>query len=321
MFVFLKIRLSIINTGVLVVVWKEREIKIKFWSRCRKSRPQEAREHLQRASLQEVKIRYVVINVSKIFSSPSSPSNTSASGWDETQWSAHLASVRGTAERTTPRLRGAWGAENVNIQQDTMLKRVQFRIARDVPLEELHKLNTEMCRNVVIPSFLTACELMQEASHVPCLVSFRSTNYVEPEDRTHDDEYSGVDQAEEKPLSEDIQSFIKRNAVFIGKKVHGCTAYARVIDYENAKSSLLIFQKSEKSVWDLVIEAPEDSLYAGGIFFAEIRFNKENSYYTPNLKFKTLLLHPSLSGNGEVRIFWVVQPTVTCRNCSTTCVD
>uniref|UniRef100_A0A8R1DZE7 UBC core domain-containing protein n=2 Tax=Caenorhabditis japonica TaxID=281687 RepID=A0A8R1DZE7_CAEJA len=148
-------------------------------------------------------------------------------------------------------------------------------IPKGFPIENLDQLLVDSCRNVIIPTNVSAEDLIKEAMRTDDLVSFRSTNFVEPDDKSQD--YQLFD--------DDSNGFIRRNAAeFINETVYGCTSFER---------------SSDPTIWDVVIEAPAGSIYEGSTFFVEILFNKAKPHFVPAVKFKTLMFHPSLGKNGD----------------------
>jgi len=54
--------------------------------------------------------------------------------------------------------------------------------------------------------------------------------------------------------------------------------------------------------WSIMIMGPEDSMYEGGIFKANLIFSDEYPIMPPKLKFKTSVWHPNIGENGDVCI-------------------
>ena len=45
---------------------------------------------------------------------------------------------------------------------------------------------------------------------------------------------------------------------------------------------------------------PEDSLYAGGVYFIEVNFPQDYPFKQPKIKFATKIYHPQIFETGEI---------------------
>ncbi|GJM86671.1 hypothetical protein PR202_ga02552 [Eleusine coracana subsp. coracana] len=52
--------------------------------------------------------------------------------------------------------------------------------------------------------------------------------------------------------------------------------------------------------WEVVIDGPEDSPYAGGTFTLDVQFPWEHPYKPPRVTFKTKIYHPNINSEGQM---------------------
>ena len=67
-------------------------------------------------------------------------------------------------------------------------------------------------------------------------------------------------------------------------------------------------------LWNIVFEGPEDSLYEGGYFKAQLKFPDDYPNNPPSMTFKTKMWHPNIHSDGKVCISILHPPGVDAMN-------
>ena len=73
-------------------------------------------------------------------------------------------------------------------------------------------------------------------------------------------------------------------------------------DRDDISASIGLENDDDLFVWNVVFEGPEDSLYEGGYFKAQLKFPNDYPNNPPNMIFKTKMWHPNIYPDGKVCI-------------------
>lgn len=67
-------------------------------------------------------------------------------------------------------------------------------------------------------------------------------------------------------------------------------------------ASIGLEKEDDLFLWNIMFEGPEDTLYEGGYFKAQMRFPADYPMSPPKMQFKTKMWHPNIHDNGDVCI-------------------
>ena len=59
--------------------------------------------------------------------------------------------------------------------------------------------------------------------------------------------------------------------------------------------------------WEIILTAPEDSDYKGGIYKVEAEFLKDYPLVNPKFKFKTKIFHCNVDDDGNLKVNWLLK--------------
>ena len=71
---------------------------------------------------------------------------------------------------------------------------------------------------------------------------------------------------------------------------------------DDLNASIGLENEDNLFLWNIVFEGPEDSLYEGGYFKAQLQFPEDYPNNPPSMTFKTKMWHPNIHSDGKVCI-------------------
>lgn len=71
---------------------------------------------------------------------------------------------------------------------------------------------------------------------------------------------------------------------------------------DDISASIGLENDDDLFLWNIVFEGPEDTLYEGGYFKAQLKFPDDYPNNPPNMIFKTKMWHPNIYPDGKVCI-------------------
>ena len=99
------------------------------------------------------------------------------------------------------------------------------------------------------------------------------------------------------------------------------TTYFILVDIQKAddlNASIGLENDDNLFLWNIVFEGPEDSLYEGGYFKAQLQFPEDYPNNPPSMTFKTKMWHPNIHTDGKVCISILHPPGVDQMNAQET---
>uniref|UniRef100_A0A1I7U605 UBIQUITIN_CONJUGAT_2 domain-containing protein n=1 Tax=Caenorhabditis tropicalis TaxID=1561998 RepID=A0A1I7U605_9PELO len=165
-------------------------------------------------------------------------------------------------------------------------------VPKTVPIDRLHEYHVDDTKNVILPTNISSDLLMAEAEKIKEPVSFRSTNYVDPErirEEIGEKEMRKKEESERKRRKQfgwkQQMDFIQRSQDTINSISYGCST--RIME-------------DSINILHVIMKAPEASIYKGGVFFFTISMNVTPDLdLIPDITFKTLMFNPNLSRTGK----------------------
>ena len=89
--------------------------------------------------------------------------------------------------------------------------------------------------------------------------------------------------------------------------------YVLCIDIQNSDdlgASVGLIDDNDLFKWSIIFEGPEDTLYEGGYFKAELKFPSDYPNNPPDMKFISKMWHPNIYEDGKVCISILHAPGV-----------
>jgi ubiquitin-conjugating enzyme E2 G1 len=83
---------------------------------------------------------------------------------------------------------------------------------------------------------------------------------------------------------------------------------------DDLNASIGLENDDDLFLWNIVFEGPEDSLYEGGYFKAQLKFPEDYPNNPPLMTFKTKMWHPNIHTDGKVCISILHPPGVDSMN-------
>jgi len=83
---------------------------------------------------------------------------------------------------------------------------------------------------------------------------------------------------------------------------------------DDLNASIGLENDDDLFLWNIVFEGPEDSLYEGGYFKAQLKFPDDYPNNPPQMTFKTKMWHPNIHSDGKVCISILHPPGVDALN-------
>ena len=87
---------------------------------------------------------------------------------------------------------------------------------------------------------------------------------------------------------------------------------------DDLNASIGLENDDDLFLWNIVFEGPEDSLYEGGYFKAQLKFPDDYPNNPPQMTFKTKMWHPNIHSDGKVCISILHPPGVDALNAQET---
>ena len=88
----------------------------------------------------------------------------------------------------------------------------------------------------------------------------------------------------------------KQAQLILAKQLKDCQ------NNDSLGASIGLEKDDDMFLWNIMFEGPEDTLYEGGYFKAQLKFPQDYPMSPPKMKFITTMWHPNIHDNGEVCI-------------------